>query len=166
MTNPYPNTCDDALLDRYLEEGLDDGEKARMETHLQACPHCRGQVAALTAFSRRFCDRVQQAAAAVDFVNLEKQVLVELLHQRHARSGLATFWASLKYAIPIAVTAGLLIFFAYSTYMVKPAPAPSAIINSFTGAVSSVMIFETPETRQTILWYKEAADSERQPDAD
>jgi hypothetical protein len=43
--------------------------------------------------------------------------------------------------------------------------APSAIINSFTGSMSSVMIFETPETRQTILWYKEDADVESEHNA-
>jgi hypothetical protein len=31
--------------------------------------------------------------------------------------------------------------------------------------MSSVMIFETPETRQTILWYNEDTDVESEPDA-
>lgn len=165
MTNLLPNACNNTLLDRYLEERLDDGGKAQLKAHLRDCSQCRGQVAALTAFSRRFRHRVKQAAAAVDYVDLEKQVLIKALRQRHPRSGFGTFLGSLKFAVPLAATAGLLLFFLYTIYMVKPPPVPSAIINSFTGSVSSVMIFETPETRQTILWYKEDPDAESQHDA-
>jgi hypothetical protein len=58
------------------------------------------------------------------------------------------------------VAAGLLIFFAYTNFVAKPAYVPSAIIKSFSGSMSSVMVFETPETRQTILWYNEETDEE------
>ena len=165
MTHPISTDCDDALLDRYREATLDDEERARFKAHLQGCPQCRGQVAAMTAFSRGFRARVQQVTDSVDFVALEKQVLIKALRQRYPRSGFATLLAFLRFAIPLAVTAGLLVFFAYSTYVAKPAPLPSAIINSFTGSVSSVMIFETPESRQTILWYKEDTGKESEHDA-
>ena len=32
---------------------------------------------------------------------------------------------------------------------------PSAVVSSFSGNVSSVIIMETPETRQTIVWFSE-----------
>jgi hypothetical protein len=42
-----------------------------------------------------------------------------------------------------------------------PPPAqlaePSAIVNSFSGDVASVIIVETPESHQTIIWYTERA---------
>ena len=165
MTHPDSNVCDEMLLDRYLDGDLDAGERVRMEAHIAACRQCRRQVAALEAFSQNLHDRVQYAADSVDFVALEKQVLNKALRQYRPRGGLSRFIASLKYIIPATVTAGLLLFFTYSNYVLKPPPVPSAIINSFTGSMSSVMIFETPETRQTILWYTEETDVESEPNA-
>ena len=56
--------------------------------------------------------------------------------------------------------AGFLLFYIYTHFIAKPAPVPSALIDSFTGAVSTVMVLETPETRETILWYSEDTDME------
>jgi anti-sigma factor RsiW len=133
--------------------------------HLDGCHHCRQQVAAMKRFSKDFCDRVQQAADEVDFTALEKSVLNKAIRQRRPRGIPASFIASLKYTIPATVTAALLLFLGYSHFMPKPVSAPSAIINSFTGSMSSVMIFETPETRQTILWYNEDTTVESEHDA-
>ena len=165
MTDPYPNACDESLLDRYLNGDLDAGEMAQMEAHVAGCRRCHRQVAALRAFSQNFRDRVHHVTDSVDFVALEKQVLNKVLRQYRSRGGFSRFIASLKYTIPAAVTAGLVLFFAYSNFVLQPPPAPSAIINSFTGSMSSVMIFETPETRQTILWYTEETDLESEPNA-
>jgi len=165
MTHPYADACDEIRLDRYLDGDLDAGEMAQMEAHIAGCLQCRRQLAALTAFSHNLRDRVHDAANSVDFVALEKQVLNKALRQYRSRGGLSRFIASLKYTIPATVTAGLMLFFAYSNYVLKPPPLPSAIINSFTGSMSSVMIFETPETRQTILWYTEETDVESEPNA-
>ena len=165
MNQPYTTDCDEILLDRYMDGDLEDGEMAQIEAHIQGCRQCRCQVSALATFSQRFRDRVKQATDSVDFVALEKQVLNKALRQYRSQGSASRFVASLKYVIPTTVTAGLLLFFAYSNYMIKPPPAPSAIINSFTGSMSSVMIFETPETRQTILWYKEDTDVESERNA-
>ena len=165
MTHPYADACDEFRLDRYLDKDLDVGEMAQMEAHIADCRQCRRQLAALTAFSQSLRDRIHDAANSVDFVALEKQVLTQALRQYRSRGGFSRFIASLKYTIPATVTAGLLLFLAYSSYVLKPPPVPSAIINSFTGSMSSVMIFETPVTRQTILWYTEEADVESEPNA-
>ena len=116
-------------------------------------------------FSQRLRDRVRQATETVDFTALEKDVLYKALRQYRHRGQGSAFFASLRYTIPATVAAGLLVFFGYAHFLAKPAPVPSAIINSFTGSMSSVMIFETPETRQTILWYKEDADVESEQNA-
>ena len=167
MTHPYSNACDEILIDRYLDGDLDAGEKARIEAHLAGCRPCRRRVDAMAAFSQDLRDRVHRVTESVDFIALEKQVLNKALRQHRSRSGISRFVASLKYAIPAAVTASLLIFFVYSNFVGKPAPTPvpSAIINSFTGSMSSVMIFETPKTRQTILWYNEDTDVESEKNA-
>ena len=165
MTHPHANACDEALLDRYLDGDLDAEEKERMTAHLDRCPECRRQVTAMTAFSKGLRERVEQATESVDFMALEKDVLTRALRQRRSRGVFSIFVASLKYTIPVAVTVCLVLFFAYPAFMTNPAPVPSAIINSFTGSVSSVMIFETPDTRQTILWYNEDPDVENDKNA-
>ena len=165
MTQPYSSACDGILLDRYLDGDLGAEEKAQMTAHLDGCPNCRRQVAAMTAFSKGLCDRVEQAADSVDFMALEKQVLIKALRPQRSAGGFSKFVAALKYTIPVAATACLVLFFVYPDFRANPSPAPSAIINSFTGSVSSVMIFETPEKRQTILWYNEEPDVESDQNA-
>lgn len=166
MANPYASGCDEILMDRYLDGNLELEEKAQMTAHLERCPQCRRQVAAMTTFAEDFHDRVQHVTDSVDFIALEKQVLTKALRQHRSRVGSSTFLASLKYTLPAAVTAGLLLFFAYTNFVAEPAKVPSAIIKSFTGSMSSVMIFETPETRQTILWYNEVTDEESEQNPD
>lgn len=165
MTHPNLNTCDENLLNRYLDNDLDTAEKAQVEAHVANCRQCSRQLATLTTFSQDLCDRIRYATDSVDFVALEKQVLNTALRHHHPRGGRSRFVASLKYTIPAAITAGLLLFLAYSNQVLESPPAPSAIINSFTGSMSSVMILETPETRQTILWYNEDTELESEPNA-
>jgi anti-sigma factor RsiW len=165
MNQPNSNACDEILLDRYLDGDLDAGEMAQIEAHISGCLECRRHASTLATFSQSLRDRVKHATDSVDFVALEKQVLNKALRQYRTKGLFSRFIASLKYTLPAVVTAGLLLFFVYSNFVVKPAPVPSAIINSFTGSMSSVMIFETPETRPTILWYTEETDVESEPNA-
>ena len=165
MNDTFSNSCDDDLLVRALDDDLDAAEKKRLANHLETCHPCRRQLAALNGFSQDLRKRVDMAADAVDFTALEKDVLTKALRPRRSNGGGAGFFKALKYGIPVAATAGLLLFLSYNQFLVNPGPAPSAIINSFTGSMSSVMIFETPETRQTILWYTEDMDVESESDA-
>lgn len=165
MTHPDSKICDEILLNRYLDQDLDTAEKAQMQVHLEYCRRCRRQVNTMKAFSHGFRDQVKRVCGGVDFMTLEKQVVNQARRKHHSRGAFSAFRASLKYTLPATVTVGLVLFFAYTHFVAKPAPLPSAIINSFSGSVSSIMIFETPETRQTILWYTEDFDMESEPDA-
>lgn len=166
MTHVQPNACDDALLVRYLDGDLDPDEKKGMEDHLQHCESCRRQVNFYLDFSQDFQTYVQRETEQVDFTPLEKEVINKALYQRRYKRSPSNVTASLKFVVPAAITACLLLFFAYSRFGVDHGPAqPSAIINSFTGSMTSVMIFETPETRQTILWYHEEPDTESEHNA-
>lgn len=156
--------CDEALLYRYLDGDLDGGDRRRVMVHLDGCPTCLRRLNTLSAFGEAFRRRVRHATAGVDFTALEKTVVGDARRQRHAYGGRHNRFAALKTIVPAAMGAALLLFFGYSALKPPPAAPPSAVVVSFTGSTSSVMIFETPETRQTILWYTEDADGESESD--
>ena len=159
MTTDEAIHCDDVLLNRYYDGDLDGDQARRFETHLDECGHCRQRLSAMEAIADRVRMRIQDATEAQDYTALEKTVLTTALRDRRSAKGLSRVPASLKFAIPATVVAGVLLFFGYFHIFPNSPPAPSAIINSFTGSMSSVMIFETPKTRQTILWYSEGVDA-------
>lgn len=166
MTNIQSNGCDDALLVRYLDGDVSPDEEKRMEDHLRRCGACRRQLAFFSDFSQDFKKYVQGETEQIDFTPLEKEVIHKALFQHRLKRGPARFIASLRFVLPAVAVACLLLFFTYSRFAVDHGPAqPSAIINSFTGSMTSVMIFETPETRQTILWYHEEPDTESEHNA-
>lgn len=168
MAHPDSTTCDERLLNRYLEGAMDADERLQLRHHLTHCPSCRRQAVVMTDFTRRFRERVEHAADSVDFVACEKEVLNRALRPHHSRSPFSTFAASLKYVVPAVATVCLVLFLIFSRMEEGPKqtePLPSAIIHSFKGSIASVMILETPETRQTILWYDDDIGMESEQDA-
>ena len=163
MSHTPVDGCDEQRLDRLVDGDLGVDEKARLQRHLTDCRSCRRQAAALAAVSRQVRDRVEQATQQVDFSTLEKAVVNGAHRQRHSQAAPASWLPGLKISLPVAAAAVLLVFWAYSHFLGAAAPAPSAIINSFTGPMSSVMFFETPQTRQTIIWFKEDAGADTEP---
>lgn len=157
MNTPLESPCDGLLLSRYQDGQLDAEEKARAEVHLGACAACRKEIELLSFFSRECRHRIDMATDAVDFSEIEKSVIVKALRQNRSPMG-STWFSVLKVLVPAAVLAGILLFVGYWQFKEPSVTAPSAIINSFTGSTSSVMIFETPNTHQTILWYNESTD--------
>lgn len=164
MTDYDITSCDAELLNRFMDDELTSSEKVRIETHLAHCAACRHHISGMADISEGFRQRVDRVAEAVDFSAMEKEVVIKALRRYRNRDG-GGLLKSLKFAVPATAVAGVLMFFAYSQFLVRPTPVPSAIINSFTGSMSSVMIFETPETRQTILWYNESTDAENDNNA-
>ena len=165
MNDPLAKSCDDIRLNLYLDGELGENETEWMDAHLQDCLDCRQKASAIVAFTQAYRQRVKDVADTIDFVALEKQVIKTTLPRYVPRSPLAGFFDAMKYIVPAILLAGLLLFFIYTHYIARPDPVPSAIIYSFNGAVSTVMLFETPETRETILWYNEDSDMESEHDA-
>ena len=165
MTEHYEKSCDEVRLNLYLDGELGANETKWMDAHLKDCSDCRQKATTIVAFTRTFQRRVQDAADTIDFKALEKQVIKKTLPRYVKQSAFTNVLDAMKFIAPVTLIAGFLLFFIYTQYIDKPGPVPSAIINSFTGSVSSVMIFETPENRETILWYNEETDMESENDA-
>lgn len=152
----HHSDCDPMQLSRFLDQELGPDESARTEAHLRNCPSCQKAVQDQHALSALFNAKVEKTVSRTDFDHLERNVLTRI------RAKQSPWWeraASLIFSrrilIPAVSMAAILIFF--FSYPRPPAQVsgPSAIINSFTGDLSSVMILETPRSRQTIIWFDE-----------
>ena len=166
MSDPFSKSCDDVRLNLYLDGELGKNESEWMDAHLKDCTSCRKKAATTVAFTRAFRRRVQDAADTVDFVALEKEVIKKTLPRYVPPNAFMGFWNAMKYIIPAALSAGFLLFYIYTHYIDNPAPVPSAIIESVSGTVSSIMIFEAPGTRETIVWFTEKTDTDMESEHD
>ena len=156
--------CDADLLNRYPDGQLDPDEKAQFEEHLAGCESCRREIELLAFFSQEFRRRIDLSAESIDFTALEKEVVVKAVRQHRPTNG-SPLRTVMKVVVPAVATTSLLLGVVYWQFTRPSDQVPSAIINSFTGPISSVMIFETPNTHQTILWYNEATDAESEKNA-
>lgn len=148
--------CDPKLLDRYCDEELSIEESNSVKAHLNGCPACREKIEGRHKIAEAFRTEINHALAHTNFDQVEEQIIRRIRKGRFKEpSWFQRLFFSKSFFMPVsALTAALLIFF-FIYNPLSPEPVPSALINSFTGSISSAMIIETPETRHTILWFSE-----------
>ncbi len=149
------NECDPTLIDRFFDKELDQDEHARISKHLAHCSLCQKRVQDNQVISALFKAGLDKELSQTNFDGLEER-MVGLVRNKEI-----VWWKKFidlslpkKLVVPIAAMAAILLFFCL-TRNPSPVSAPSAIVKSFSGEVSSVMIIETPKSRQTIVWYTE-----------
>ncbi|MBW1896198.1 MAG: zf-HC2 domain-containing protein [Deltaproteobacteria bacterium] len=150
-------TCDLTLLDRFVDQEVGPEEQAQISEHLGQCPSCQKALQDLRAISTLFKTSMERGILYGRLEDLEEQVMTRIHGTR------VSWWLRLKELlfskklyIPAAAAAAVALF-VYLTMPSAPVRGPSAIINSFTGEITSVMIIETPRSRQTILWFHETS---------
>ena len=154
--NPIPTICEPMLLNRFFDGELDADEAAIVSTHIQTCSACRAFIAQSKTLSVLINDGIQELAdlQVLDDLDVNVRHLINKKKQPlRYRFKDVVFW---KWSlIPTMAMVGLLFFFLWG-----PSPAmdagPSAIVASVEGDVSSLVIMETPDTHQTIIWFKES----------
>jgi len=149
--------CDSTLIERFFDNELAPDEHERFSRHLEDCPSCQKAVRDNQTISALFKSSLSKALSQTSFEDLEENVL----NQIRKRSvpwwkKLIDFLSSKKFLVPATAMAAILLFLTLTRQPV-PVPDQSAIVKSFSGDVSSVMIIETPKTRQTIIWYNESS---------
>jgi anti-sigma factor RsiW len=149
--------CDEELIGRYLDGEISQEEYDRIGRHLTDCPSCQKILRDNQGISTVFREVLGREVSQADFADLETRALGQIRQKENP------WWErifkpafSAKLLLPASAIAALILFFAIAR---GPATisGPSAVIEAFSGEVSSVMIIETPESRQTILWYKESS---------
>ena len=147
-------SCNPEIISRFFDGELEADEYAAVTDHLEICPVCREKLANIQSISERVKEHIAEASIK-DTEKLEDRIIEAV---RRIESPWWAKWKDLIYSKRFLVPAGavasfLLIFF---TVFYNPAVSgPSAIITSISGSGTSVIIMETPETRQTILWFNE-----------
>jgi anti-sigma factor RsiW len=156
-------TCDPTLLGRFLDQELGPEERDQLTSHLEDCLSCQRALQDQEAISTIFRTSLEAKIPNRQLVDLEARVLTRI------RGSHVSWWVKLKerlgskkFYIPAAAAAAAMAIFVYSTKPTAPPPGPSAVINSFTGEITSVMILETPRSRQTILWFHETSAPEEE----
>ena len=149
--------CNAEMINRYIDGETSPPETKWIDRHLQSCPGCRQSVQQHRELAQRLHREVSAAREALDIDRLEQQIVSAARMRAGQRSRLRETLFSWKLMLPVAATAALALYF-FTSLLPAPAPTgPSAVINSFTGRVSSVMILETPQSRQTVIWFSEEA---------
>ena len=143
--------CDEQLLSRHIDGETTPQETRRIDSHLQHCAGCRHYVRQQKELAQQLRREVTAAQRAVDFNRLQAEITGAAGRRPMLRETLFSW----KLMLPVAATAALALFFFTSLFQPAAPAGPSAIINSFTGKVSSVMILETPQNHHTVIWYSE-----------
>ena len=165
--SPNQPHCDHERLSRFHDDALSPKESDQVKAHIQNCPECRRVLAEFDRLGHMARQHADRAIAALDAEALAQRVLARRPRSHRPFANLRNWFKPSRLFLPVAVTA-----LALAIYII-PQPfrneskgaAPSAIINSFTGSVTSVMFYETPNTRQTIIWINEDATANGEDDA-
>lgn len=159
-------SCDPRLLNRYYDGELGPARHEKVARHIEGCPHCRRELAALEQLSGGVAATVQAAADKAPLDGLEARVMAAIRDREPAAPSWLKGLLVPRRLVPVAAVVIALIAVGVSLRMPDAAVEPSAIVESFSGSVSTVMIVETPETRQTILWFEEEINGEEEHEQD
>jgi len=160
--NHTRGSCDPVMINRFFDHELDQEEYDRVAGHIETCPLCQRTLDELKALSGMVNEYIRDTWSEKIEGSVEEEVLASI-QQRKAPWWIKArgLFLSKKILIPLTTTAALFLFL--SVFFRSPAQTgPSAIVTSLSGNMTSVIIMETPQTHQTILWFKENSTSERQ----
>ena len=147
--------CNEERLSLFIDGEAEPEEVRQIESHLQTCLACRQYVQQQKELAQMLRREVSLARQAVDFHRLEQQIVDKTGRRKAPGLPVRQWLLSWKLMLPVAATAALIFLFSTSLLDPPAPPEPSAIIKSFTGRVSSVMILETPQSHRTVIWYSE-----------
>lgn len=147
--------CNQDLISRFHDMELSSEESARVESHIQTCPSCRKTLEELKRISGQLKAHIIEKSSGIGDRAVERYVL-EGIRKRKAPWWIRGKDALLRKKLLIPATAVATLAMVLFTVLRAPVPVgPSAIVSSVSGDVLSIVILETPKTRQTILWFSE-----------
>jgi hypothetical protein len=149
--------CQYKRIQEYFDGELSSFESDRLKNHLKSCTTCKKWLEEMEFVSRMYKTRITEFSEASGGFFEEARLIGGINRKRRYSffSGTGLVFKK-RFIIPIAAAAiALFVFFVPMGKMGKETAVPSAIVSYFSGNVKDVVIMETPETRQTIIWYQE-----------
>lgn len=151
-----PKRCDPALLNRFFDQELAPGEDALVKEHVMDCATCQRVVRENERLSRIFTASLDQEVSDAHLEEVEERILKPIRRVNTPwMVKLGDLLVSRRFYMPVTAAAAAIVLVVLLIGHPGPEPGPSAIVSSFEGDVASVMILETPESHQTILWISE-----------
>jgi len=153
-------SCDLSLISRLHDDELFGVDLEHTKRHIQSCPYCSRALHDMERVSGHVKRHIEKNSPLTEDGSVEYYVLDEI------RNNNSPWWIGLKDLIlskKIMIPATAMVAFALIfVILIQPSfnGGPSAIVSSVSGEVSSIIIMETPDTHQTILWFDE--NTERQ----
>lgn len=152
-----PSQCDTQKLLRYHDGELSAEEHDRTAGHLAQCAECRKALHQQQQIRRTVQGAAEIVAAQTPRPDVEGRLLAKIKGPGKINRNQRGFWTRRRW-IPAGALATALL-----AVMIINGPwrqsvqtmEPSAIVESFQGNVSTVMILETQTTGQTIVWFNE-----------
>ncbi len=146
--------CGTDLISRYHDGELDYQKKMEVKSHIDSCPSCREVLLQYTGLT----DQIHSAFSggpAHDSGEIESNFIESIGREKKSwRDRWADMLLTKRILVPAGLAASLVVLFISFSLNNSP-KGPSAIIKSISGSGSTVMIMETAEKRQTILWFNE-----------
>ncbi|MBW1896196.1 MAG: hypothetical protein JRI47_03990 [Deltaproteobacteria bacterium] len=149
--------CDAEMLSRFSDRELGSGEHARTSRHLGHCLTCQSGLEDQRAISGLFRTGLEMELLKAGLEDVEESVISFI------RGKSVPWWmsagkvvTSLKFYVPATAAATVLLLFLFLPWPQNHVSEPSAIISYVGGDVECVMILETRESRQAIVWFNEA----------
>lgn len=154
--NPYQeDSCNGRILSQFADGELTIAEKNRVERHLTQCHDCQVELNRIRLLTNKYQSIMDESRFQKDLAGLEGRVMSRIKQPKDWRETVWNFIRAKQFLIPVSAAGTILAVFVTIQMFFAPPTSPSAIITSMSGDVSSVMIMETPESRQTIIWIRE-----------
>jgi len=164
--NTAINPCDARRLIRYHDNELPAGERQAVADHLAQCSRCRRALAQQQHLRRFVQQAANGAAARTPRPDVESALLARIKNRGASPPATPRSWSPRRWAPAAALALATLVV----TVIYNPWPEavvsrePSAIVESFHGNVSTVMILQTQTTGQTIVWFNEISEPDGESD--
>jgi len=147
------------LLGRFHDNELQDDDYQVVVEHLHACGECSREMAKLERISDVVKKHYETVSSSEDFSSVWARIAPDM---EGAPSDSHPWWRSFGrifwrprslWATAAAVAVALVLLFAYLPNTQKPAVAANdCIIDKVESENSSVMVYETDETKMKIIW--------------
>jgi len=148
-------------ISRFIDGDFSRQELEKIRHHLSSCSTCRDLAAQFRKAAKTFDELAEQPGLVIDSDRLYRALQQSGKKSAGSRNG--RFFISRFCRVPLfrpllaGVSAAVLLVIGGIALMNHgiSSDSPSAIVTSIDTEYTAVMIFETPDTHHTIIWYSE-----------